>query len=253
MAKARGFDVLVAMDLRGGRVVRLTQGDFGRETAFSDDPVATAVAFVASGARWIHVVDLDGARLGVPVHSSVVRSIVGAVGPEALVEVAGGLRTIDAVADALGAGAARVVVGTAAIRDAAFAAEIVTRWGPASVVVAIDLRDGRAQGDGWVAPVTAEEPAALIARLADVGVATFEVTAIDRDGTLSGPDLGLYAGLVDFDQGEIIASGGVASVGDLVALREAGCKGAILGRAIYEGRVTVADALAVQRATQQPI
>jgi phosphoribosylformimino-5-aminoimidazole carboxamide ribotide isomerase len=242
---ASDFEVLVAIDLRGDRVVRLEQGDFERETAFSDDPVATSVGFVEAGVRRFHVVDLDGARTGTPVHADVVRSLVVAVGAEVMVEVAGGLRTPEAVGEVLGWGAARVVVGTAAVRDPAFAADLVRRWGPDRIVVAIDVREGRAQGDGWLASVADDRVAAVIARLSDVGVGTFEVTAIDRDGMLRGPDLALYRALVDAKRGAIIASGGISTVADLAAVRDAGCVGAIVGRAIYAGRLSVADALLV--------
>ena len=240
-----GFDVLVAIDLRGGRVVRLRQGDFDHETTFSEDPSETARRFADAGVPWLHVVDLDGARSGSVVHGDVVRAIVAAAGSTTTVEVAGGLRTADAVDEALASGAARVVVGTAAIRDPRFAAELVKRWGSDSIAVAVDVRDGRAQGDGWVGPTTDDGPTLLIGRLADVGVTTFEVTAIDRDGTLAGPDLGLYQTLVDAGRGTIIASGGITTVADLAAVRDAGCVGAIVGRAIYEGRLSVADALSV--------
>ena len=237
----------MAIDLRDGRVVRLRQGDFDRETVFSEDPVATALAFVRAGVRWLRVVDLDGARTGSPVHAGVVREIVTAVDSAARVEAAGGLRTLDAVERTLAAGATRVVVGTAAIRDPWFAAEVVQRHGSDSVAVAIDVRDGRAQGDGWVASAADDEPATLIARLADIGVATFEVTAIDRDGTLTGPDLELYRALGDAGRGQIIASGGISTVEDLAAVRDAGCNGAIVGRAVYEGRLSPADALSVAK------
>jgi phosphoribosylformimino-5-aminoimidazole carboxamide ribotide isomerase len=243
MADARAFEILVAIDLRGGRVVRLTQGDFDRETAFSDDPVATARAFVDAGVRWLHVVDLDGARSGSPGNAEVIGSIVDTVGDAAAVEVAGGLRTTEAIDRVLAGGARRVVVGTAAIREPRFAAELVTRWGSASIAVAVDVRGGQALGDGWSTPASDDDPAAVIARLADAGVTTFEVTAIDRDGMLRGPDLGLYESLVNAGRGAIVASGGISTLEDLRAVRDAGCAGAIVGRAIYEGRLSLADAL----------
>jgi len=246
MAPASRFDVFVAIDLRGGRVVRLTQGDFERETAFSDDPEAVAGALIGGGAGRLHVVDLDGARAGRPIHAETIAAIGHSVHGAAFLEVAGGLRTHGSVEEMFAHGAKRVVVGTAAIRDRRFAAELIKRWGSASVAVAVDVRGGRVQGDGWVAPAAEDEPASVIARLADVGVMTFEVTAIDRDGTLAGPDLALYQALVDAGRGEIIASGGISTVADLVAVRDAGCIGAIVGRSIYEGRLSVADALGVE-------
>ncbi|MEO5884507.1 MAG: 1-(5-phosphoribosyl)-5-[(5-phosphoribosylamino)methylideneamino] imidazole-4-carboxamide isomerase [Candidatus Limnocylindrales bacterium] len=244
-----GFDVLPAIDLRAGRVVRLEQGDFTRETAFSEDPVAVARAFAADGARGLHVVDLDGARDGAPAHGAVIRAIVAAVGERVSVEVAGGLRSAAAVASALEAGAGRVVVGTAALDDPSFAARLVASHGAVRVVAAIDVRDGLAVGDGWVvgagrASGTAGVVAAdAIRSLADVGVLTFEVTAIARDGLLRGPDLALYERLVALDRGSIVASAGIASVSDIAAVRSIGCRGAIIGRALYDGRLSLAEAL----------
>jgi phosphoribosylformimino-5-aminoimidazole carboxamide ribotide isomerase len=245
MVMAMGFEILPAIDLRGGRVVRLQAGDFDRETTFGDDPAAVAAGFADDGARWIHVVDLDAARAGHPAHRDAIRSILNEVGGRLSVEIAGGLRTEEAVATALDAGAARAVVGTAAIRDPAFAGRLVATHGPARIAVAIDVREGRAVGDAWATGDQGVDAADAIRRLADLGVDTFEVTAIDRDGLLSGPDLDLYERLVRLDRGAIIGSGGVATVGDVVALRAAGCSGAIIGRALYEGRISLADALEV--------
>lgn len=237
------FDILPAIDLRGGRVVRLEQGDFGRETTFSDDPVAVARSFADAGARWLHVVDLDGARNGMPAHTDVIQAIVTAAGERVAVEVAGGLRTEDAVARALATGASRVVVGTAALRDPAFAARLVAMHGAERVAVAIDVRDGQAMGHGWVADSAGVDAADAIVTLAGVGVATFEVTAIDRDGLLGGPDLALYERLVGLGQGSIIASAGIATIGHIAAVRAIGCTGAIIGRALYDGRIVLSDAL----------
>lgn len=240
---ASAFDILPAIDLRGGRVVRLEQGDFGRETTFSDDPVAVARSFADAGARWLHVVDLDGARNGMPAHADVIRAIIAAVGERVAIEVAGGLRTIDAVAWALATGASRVVVGTAALGDPAFAGGLVATHGVERVAVAIDVRDGQAMGHGWVADSAGVDAADAIVTLAGVGVATFEVTAIDRDGLLGGPDLALYQRLVGLGRGSIIASAGIATVGDIAAVRAIGCTGAIIGRALYDGRIVLSAAV----------
>lgn len=242
MSDARPFDILPAIDLRGGRVVRLRQGDFDRETAYSDDPVQVATRFADAGARWLHVVDLDGARTGTPAHGETLRSIVTAMGDRVRVEVAGGLRDEDAVAAVLAMGAARAVVGTAALRDPAFAGRLIAVHGPNAIAVSIDVRDGRAVGHGWAPGTGGLDAADAVARLADAGVATFEVTAIERDGLLGGPDLGLYERLVAMSRGVIVASGGIASVADLGAVRDRGCSGAIVGRAIYEGRIDLAEA-----------
>jgi phosphoribosylformimino-5-aminoimidazole carboxamide ribotide isomerase len=240
-----GFEILPAIDLRGGRVVRLRQGDFARETVFSDDPVAVATRFVDGGARWLHVVDLDGARSGTPAHVAVMRAVAAAVRGRASVEIAGGLRDEASVAAVLASGAARAVVGTAALRDPGFAGRLVVTHGAAAIAAAIDVRDGLAVGHGWSPGAAGTDAADALGRLADVGVETFEVTAIERDGLLEGPDLVLYERLMRLDRGAIIASGGIASLDDLHAVRDAGCAGAIVGRALYEGSLDLADALAV--------
>jgi phosphoribosylformimino-5-aminoimidazole carboxamide ribotide isomerase len=238
-----GFDILPAIDLRGGRVVRLQQGDFERETAFSDDPVAVARSFADAGARWLHVVDLDGARTGEPAHAAVIRDLVGAVGDRLAVEVAGGLRTEGSVAAILAAGAARAVVGTAALRDPGFAGRLVATHGPDRIAVALDIRDGLALGEGWREGASGVRAEDGLAALADAGVTMLEATAIDRDGLLGGPDLELLERLVRLERGAVIASGGIASLEDLRAVRALGCAGAIVGRALYEGRLDLEEAL----------
>lgn len=243
-AGASAFELLPAIDLRGGRVVRLVEGDFARETAYSEDPVGVAVAFAERGARWIHVVDLDGARAGEPVQAATIRAIVRAVDGRARCQVAGGLRSDAAVAAAFGAGAARVVVGTAAIRDPAFAGGLVARHGSDSVVAALDVRDGRALGEGWRPGAPDLLAADAVAALADNGIGTFAVTAIERDGRLEGPDLNLLRSLVFLDRGRVIASGGIGSIDDLRRVRDGGCVGAIVGTALYEGRLDLAEAIA---------
>ncbi len=240
---ASAFDILPAIDLRGGRVVRLEQGDFARETTFSDDPVAVARSFTDAGARWLHVVDLDGARNGMPAHADVIQAIVAAVGERVAVEVAGGLRTAASVAAVLATGASRAVVGTTALLDPPFVARLVATHGTDRVAVAIDVRDGQAMGHGWAADSAGVDAVHAIAVLVDAGITTFEVTAIDRDGLLGGPDLALYERLVGPGQGSIIASAGIATIGHIAAVRALGCSGAIIGRALYDGRLPLADAL----------
>lgn len=238
------FNVLPAIDLRGGRVVRLLRGDFARETGYGDDPVAIAERFVDEGARWLHVVDLDGARDPAKRQRDLVAAIVAGVGDRARVEVAGGLRDERAVGSALATGAARAVVGTAVIADPALAGRLVATHGAARIAVALDVRDGLAVGHGWRPGAPGVRAAEAMAHLADVGVTTFEVTAIDRDGTLGGPDLALLGALADLGRRDVIASAGVSSADDLRAVRALGCRGAIVGRALYEGRLTVAEAIA---------
>ncbi len=252
MRAATPFDILPAIDLRGGRVVRLRQGDFARETVYSDEPVAIAQEFADAGARWLHVVDLDGARVGEQVNSAVVAAIVAAVGERMHVEVAGGLRSAEAVSAVLQVGAARAVVGTAALRDPAFAADVVKAHGAARIVVAIDVRDGLAVGHGWVPDAGGVNAFEAIQRLSDAGVTTFEVTAIDRDGLQGGPDLALYERLLAQDAGDIVASGGIASLEDLRAVRDVGCTGAIIGRALLDGSMDLRAAIAVPAPLPDP-
>ena len=233
------FEILPAIDLSGGRVVRLRQGDFARATAYGDDPVTVARDFADAGATWLHVVDLDGAHDGEPRQLQLVAEIVAEVHGRMRVEVGGGLRTAEAVAGAIGTGASRVSVGTAALRDPAFALTLVARYGPSRVVGSLDIRDGQAFGEGWRLGSQSVPAAEALEMLAASGVDTFEVTAIDRDGLMGGPDVALLRSLVRLGRGRIIASGGISSLEDVLAVQAAGCAGAIIGRAIYEGRIDV--------------
>jgi phosphoribosylformimino-5-aminoimidazole carboxamide ribotide isomerase len=238
-----GFEVLPAIDLRGGHVVRLAEGDFARETVYGEDPAAVARQFAARGARWIHVVDLDGAKDGRRRQTGAVEAIVAAAGSGVACEVAGGLRDEEAVAAVLGMGAARAVVGTAALREPGFVARLVRQFGENRIAVALDVRGGLAVGQGWVPGAEGVPVDQALGELSDRGARTFIVTAIERDGLLTGPDLVLLARLAGLDRGRIIASAGVSSIADLRATREAGCAGAVIGRAIYEGRIDLAEAI----------
>jgi phosphoribosylformimino-5-aminoimidazole carboxamide ribotide isomerase len=236
-----------AIDLRGGRAVRLFQGDYGRETVYNDDPVAQAVEFAHAGAPWIHVVDLDAARTGEPVNRRVVAAIADAVTPlGALVQSGGGVRSEEAAAALAEAGVARVVIGTAAVEDPALVARIATRQ-PAAV--GLDGRSGEVAVRGWLAGA-GSSVLDVLPRFEDAGVAAVVITEISRDGTLEGPDLpGLAAALARTGI-PVVASGGIGSLADLRALAalEAGGRqlaGAITGKAVYEGRFSVAEALDV--------
>jgi phosphoribosylformimino-5-aminoimidazole carboxamide ribotide isomerase len=237
------FHLLPAIDLRGGLVVRLSEGDFARETVYGADPEEVARRFAAAGARWIHIVDLDGARGGERRQTEVVTRIVAAAGPGVSCEVAGGLRDEGAVAAALAAGAARAVIGTAALRDPELVGRLVARFGAERIAVALDVRDGLAIGGGWVPGAPGVPVDQALSGLADRGANTFIVTAIERDGLLSGPDLDLLGVMVALGRGEVVASAGVASMDDIAAVRALGCAGAIVGRALYEGRVDLAAAV----------
>ena len=239
------MEVIPAIDLRGGRCVRLVQGDYDRETVFSDDPVAVARRWQQEGAPRLHVADLDGAREGRPVNAEAVQRIIAAVSIP--VQVSGGVRDLDAAESWLAAGADRVVLGTAAVRDPELAAEAVRRHGE-RIVVSVDARDGVVAVEGWevATDIRAEE---LLLRLAGLGVPRFVYTDIGRDGTLTSPNFETVASLVSAVPAAIIAAGGVAEVAHLVRLAELGLEGAIVGRALYDGRVRLPEALAAVGST----
>jgi phosphoribosylformimino-5-aminoimidazole carboxamide ribotide isomerase len=235
-----------AIDIREGRAVRLVQGDYERETAYDDDPVEAAERWASGGAEWLHVVDLDGARSGSPANLEHVRRIAAAV--EAQVQLGGGLRDADAVDRALGAGAERVVLGTAALRDPAFLEEMLDRHGQ-QVVAGVDARGGMAAAEGWVE--TSDEPApALIEALAARGASRIVYTPIEVDGTMAGPPLDELRAIAEDLDAELIYSGGIGSLDDLRALASLGLPalgGAIVGRALYEGRFGVAEGIGALR------
>ena len=243
-----GFQVLPAIDLRGGQVVRLVEGDFARETVYGTDPADVARSFVAAGVRWIHVVDLDGARDGAARQTDAVARIVAAVGDRVACEVAGGLRDEAAVEAALGAGAARAVVGTAALSHPDLVERLIGRFGATRIAIALDVRDGMAVGQGWVRGASGVPVEQALAGLSGRGARTFIVTAIERDGLLNGPNLELLARMVALGRGDIIASAGISSLADISSVRAIGCVGAIVGRAIYEGRVELSAAVRLMEA-----
>jgi phosphoribosylformimino-5-aminoimidazole carboxamide ribotide isomerase len=232
-----------AIDIRDGKAVRLIQGDYERETRYDDDPVVAARRWADGGARWLHVVDLDGARAGEPVNLEHVRRIVAAVGIP--VQLGGGLRDSKKVEEAFSSGAERVVLGTAAVRDPEMAAAIAAAHGD-RVVASVDSRSGEVAAEGWTESSglgTAEVVAALSAR----GVGRFVYTPVDVDGLMEGPDLGSLREVAEAAGGELIYSGGVGSLDDLRALGELELQnlgGVIVGRALYEQRFTVAEAQA---------
>jgi phosphoribosylformimino-5-aminoimidazole carboxamide ribotide isomerase len=233
-----------AIDIRGGRAVRLVQGDYERERAFDDDPVAAAARWIEQGAEALHVVDLDGARSGRPENLDLVEAIVE---EGATVQVGGGLRSAEAVDAALATGAERVVLGTAAVVDPALVEALVTEHGGSRIVVAADSRAGKVAVEGWERS-SALDAAALIPQLAGRGVGTFMFTPVEVDGTLGGPALDQLrdaAAAAEAGGADLLYSGGVASLDDLRALAEldlGAVKGVVVGRALYEGMFTVAEA-----------
>jgi phosphoribosylformimino-5-aminoimidazole carboxamide ribotide isomerase len=238
------MDLYPAIDLLGGRVVRLRQGDYADETIYGDDPVAVARAFAAASARWIHVVDLDAARSGDPVNRPVVAAIAQAVRESTRVQTGGGVRTLADAAELAGFGVGRVVMGSAAVRDPALVAAVSD---VVPVAVGLDHRRGEVAIHGWTeGSGLALDDAFAMFPTADV----FVVTDIDRDGMLQGPDIEGLRRSTGLAGAPVIASGGVADLADVEALAGLdGLGGVITGKALYEGRFTVAEALAVlQRA-----
>jgi phosphoribosylformimino-5-aminoimidazole carboxamide ribotide isomerase len=236
-------EVIPAIDLRGGRVVRLRQGDFGRETDFGRDPLQVASRWIAEGATRLHVVDLDGARGGGAAQAGLVERLVRTVSVPC--QVAGGLRDRTSLEATLDAGADRVVVGTLLLEEPDAVAACVEQLGAERFVGAIDVREGRALGDGWTDPGGGRAVHIVLEMAGGAGLRRLAVTAIERDGVLSGPDLDMLAEIRRLmPHVAIIASGGVSTLDDLRALADLGCEGAIVGRALYERRFTVAQAQA---------
>jgi phosphoribosylformimino-5-aminoimidazole carboxamide ribotide isomerase len=230
-----------AIDIRGGQAVRLLRGDYDRETAYDADPVDAARRWAGDGAEFLHVVDLDGAKAGSPQNLEAVRRIAEAVGCP--IQVGGGLRDPDSLAAVLEAGAARVVIGTAALRDPDFLDRAVAAHG-ADVVVSIDARAGEVSLDGWTEG-GGREAAEVAADLSGRGVQHFLFTSIDVDGTMEGPAIDeLNAVAANAAGARVIASGGVGNISDLELLARVAApnvEGAIVGRALYEQRFTVAE------------
>jgi len=232
-----------AIDIRGGKAVRLTHGRFDAETVYHDDPLEAAQAWVEAGARFLHVVDLDGAKEGRPAALEHLRRIVAGTGVP--VQYGGGLRSVEAVHDALRGGAERVIVGTAALRDVDFLDDIVLAHGP-RVVVSVDVRGGKIATAGWTK--VSDMPAAdAIDRLHDRGVASFIYTDADRDGALEGPSLAAVREVAAAVRGRFLYAGGIGALEHLRALRDlrqVNLSGVIVGKALYERRFTIPEAQA---------
>jgi phosphoribosylformimino-5-aminoimidazole carboxamide ribotide isomerase len=234
------FAVLPALDVLEGRCVRLAGGDRARVTIEGGDPQDAAARFAADGASLLHLVDLDGAFSGAPTPGLVERVVAAANGTP--VQAGGGYRTIAAVESALAAGAARVIVGTAALSPT-FLRKAATRFGK-RLVVAVDARDGLVVVEGWARSSTMSAPE-LARACADAGVRRLLVTSATRDGSLAGPDLDLLRSVIEASGLPVLAAGGIASLDDLMRIKTIGCEGAVLGSALWSGRVRLADALRV--------
>lgn len=235
-----------AIDLLGGKCVRLHQGDYAQAQIFDDDPLAAARRWQDAGAEWLHVVDLDGALEGHPKHLTVIEAIANATGLP--IQVGGGLRTEADVAAAFDAGAARVILGTAAAREPAVLDTCLTRWED-KIVVSVDSRGGQVTVAGWLEMVS-ESALDFATRMAGSGVRMLILTNVERDGTLAGTDTTSLAHLRSLlPDTALIAAGGLASLDDIRWLARAGMNGAVLGRALYAGALDLADALHVARET----
>ena len=238
MLERKHFTVYPALDVLAGRVVRLSEGRREQVTVEGGDPIAAAERFVAEGATWLHLVDLDGAFAGEP-DLGLLERIAAAGVP---VQVGGGYRSLDLIDAALAAGAARVLVGTAAL-DEPFLTTAVERFGSAALAVAVDARDGLVTVNGWLqdSEVRAAE---LAQRCASAGIERLLVTSTRRDGTLAGPDVELLEDVLAVGL-PVVAAGGIATLDDLRALAALGCEGAVTGSAIWLGRFSLAEALTV--------
>jgi len=232
-----------AIDIRGGGAVRLTQGDYERETPYDADPVDAAKRWAGEGARYLHVVDLDGAKAGSPQNLDVIERIAAAV--PCPIQVGGGLRDSRAVKQALDAGAERVVLGTAALRDPEFLDAMLASHGD-RVVVSVDARDGRVALEGWT-EAGKEGAVEVVEALSNRGVVRFLCTAIEVDGTMEGPATDQLTEIANATEAQVIASGGVGELAHLTSLSSntpANVEGAIVGRALYERKFTVSQAIA---------
>ncbi len=246
LCQAQDFLAYPAIDIRDGRVVRLAQGDYARETRYGDDPLAVIRGYAEQGARWLHLVDLDAARAGGYTLTPLLRDIAATT--DLQVQTGGGVRVRDDVARLLDAGASRVVIGSLAVREPGLVLAWLGEFGPARITVALDTRQDaggvwRLPVHGWTedADATLDE---LAARFERAGLVHLLSTDIARDGMLSGPNLDLYRHLRAVAPGlRVQASGGVRALDDIAAARAQGCAGIVLGRALLEGRFSVAEAL----------
>lgn len=227
------MQIFPAIDLRGGQVVRLYQGDYDQETVYAADPCAVARDFLAAGARYLHVVDLDGARDGTLANFETIAALVRQGG--LYIEVGGGIRTEERIRRYLDLGVGRCILGTIAVKDFAFTERMAKKYGD-RIAVGVDARDGFVAVSGWK-ELSAERGVDFCRRLRDAGVMTVIYTDISRDGAEQGTNLDLYRELAEIEGLDITASGGVSSIEELRELQAIGTKAAILGKALYTGRL----------------
>lgn len=233
--------IFPAIDILGGKAVRLLKGDYAKVTVYSDDPYSVAADFASKGCRAIHIVDLDGAREGSAVNMEIVRTIARIPGMTS--EIGGGIRNMDTVCRYLDAGISRVILGTAALENPAFLDEAVSRFGE-RIAVGVDLKDGKVAVKGWL-ETSRKDGLEFISELEHKGVKTVIVTDISRDGAMKGTNLDLYRTICSSCGLEVTASGGVSALDDIRNLKECGVHAAIIGKAYYTGAIRLEDALEV--------
>lgn len=231
--------IFPAIDLRGGKVVRLTQGDYGRMQVYGDDPLETALQFKAAGATNLHVVDLDGAKDGAPRNFDTLQALAMQSGLS--IQTGGGIRTPARVREILALGVGRVILGTSALRDPVFLNDMIDAYG-AQIAVGVDARDGKVAIGGWT-EVTSTNAMDFCRQLYKGGVKTIIYTDIARDGQMAGTNMAAYEALRQIDGLNIIASGGISDESEIAALRDMGIYGAILGKALYEKRLNLPHVL----------
>lgn len=232
--------ILPAIDIKGGICVRLYKGDYQTAEKVAEDPVETAKAFEAAGAKWLHMVDLDGAKDAARVNREIFLQVAADTGLQ--VQVGGGIRSMEAVDDYLSNGINRVILGSAAVKDPAFVKEAVEKYGP-RIVVGIDAKEEMVACEGWL-DVGEVHYLTLAKEMEKIGVKTIVYTDISRDGTLSGPNLTQLCAINEAVSCDIIASGGIRELSDIKALREKGLYGAICGKSLYQGTLSLSEALA---------
>lgn len=239
------MEILPAIDLRDQKVVRLLQGDYDRQTTYSDDPASVAQTFSQAGAKWIHIVDLDAARSGIPTNTEAIRAIRQAV--DLNIELGGGARSEETVREMLDLGVNRVIIGSAALKDWAWFEQLANKDDLAGkIVLGLDARGGQLAVHGWTEQVQAT-PLEIAQRVKGWPLAAIVYTDIARDGMLTGVNLENTQALIEATDVPVIASGGIGSLQDIVACKEIGCWGTIVGKAWYEGKVDLAEACRVCR------
>ena len=234
--------IFPAIDLKDGRPVRLTKGDFATTEQVADNALETAIGFEATGATHIHMVDLDGALKGQPVNQGIVHEVVK--NTKLFVEIGGGIRIADHIKEYIDAGVGRVILGSVAIDDPDFTIEMIKIYGE-RIAIGIDALDGFAKGGGWLEGSSVRFTD-LAKAMTDAGAKTIIFTDISKDGTLSGPNIEQLKELLGATDANVIASGGIATIDDIKAVAELGCHGVICGKSIYKGTLNLKDALAYQ-------